>query len=195
MKVNTLLSMFLVGGMLGGCVAEASDVLEEEVAAEDVAAKQDPLAIYQFPQWYSNTCQVNGLTFLCCPGNTFMIGARLDQGRLKCAAGFDSGTMGAPFVDGQDGIGNTLATQRRGMHACPWGSIMVGMNVERNDLLCRNYAGINQYTSEKVDGGTQDNVGHVCEPANGTPPLGAIHYHGRAMTGIHVINNWFLCAL
>lgn len=72
------------------------------------------------------------------------------------------------------------ATQRNGMHSCPVGAFVMGVHLERNELLCSSSFGGYQATDEVVDNSTQmtgwhpdgDGTMHGC-PA------------GMAVTGVY----------
>jgi hypothetical protein len=82
-------------------------------------------------------------------------------------------------------------TVRNGMKACPLGSYMKGYHLSQNKTACCWYDASNKSIDSRVDTGTQSSrqfigrgcamiTAHICE-------------QDRAMEGIHVGNNWFLC--
>jgi len=102
-----------------------------------------------------------------------MIGAHVDNNVFKCAQLQTS--PGYRYLD--------AGTQRNGMHACPYGSVMAGLHVDRNLLACQLPG--TPVTSEYVDGNpaTQDGYPmHVCGSG------------GYGMSGIRVDYNLFTCA-
>jgi hypothetical protein len=72
-------------------------------------------------------------------------------------------------------------TGRNGMHSCPWGTFVVGINVGSNLLLCSSDFG--GFSMEIVDGSNASKwqFMHACPD-------------GMAMTGIHVGANLLACA-
>ena len=102
-----------------------------------------------------------------------MIGAHLDRNVFKCAQ--LTQVASGPFID--------FGTLRNGMHACPYGAIMIGFHRNKNYLACQ-YPGPS-VASEYVDGNpaTLDSYPmHVCWSAQ------------YAMSGIHDDHNQFTCA-
>jgi hypothetical protein len=78
---------------------------------------------------------------------------------------------------------DTGATQRSGMHACPTGSYLRGVDVSQNHFTCCHDAGpapTLQPRNEIVDTSTQDEGMHTCGSA-------------RFMTGFHNDQNLVLC--
>jgi hypothetical protein len=98
--------------------------------------------------------------------------------------------------------GNNPPTVRNNMHSCPPGSIVTGVNVAANQLLCLNtfvtLSG-NLTTAERVDTGVQANnqwppdAVTRAEYAYSGPTM---HWCGpdQYVTGVHVLNNSFNCA-
>lgn len=78
-----------------------------------------------------------------------------------------------------------LATQRKGMHACPVGYFVVGAHVNKNAFLCSKALGSYQASQEYIDG---DNEPRYRRHGMHTCRL------GYAVTGMHVSKNWLLCA-
>jgi hypothetical protein len=108
----------------------------------------------------------------CCQPGSAMIGVRDDQNVWKCIT-LDS-VMGEPFLD--------MGTQRFDMHACPLGSVMLGMHAAFNYLACE-FPGT-PVSSEFVDGNpaTQDEFPmHVCSAG--------------VMTGVRLDRNEFTCGM
>jgi len=99
----------------------------------------------------------------------------------------------AEFVDG-----NTPPTVRNNMHSCPSFSIITGVNVAANHLLCLGGfidAGGPLTTAERVDLGSQWPPDAVTRAAYAyTGPT--MHWCGpdQYVTGIDVLNNRFNCA-
>lgn len=69
-------------------------------------------------------------------------------------------------------------TQRNGMHSCPIGQFVLGVQAEKNYLLCAPLPG--NPVTEIVDRGTQERGMHAC-------PM------GMAMTGLQVADNLLAC--
>lgn len=100
------------------------------------------------------------------------------------------------FIDG-----NNPPTVRNNMHSCPPGSIVTGINVAANQLLCTGPFENGQgflTVNERVDSGSTatnqwppDAVTRAAH--NYTGPT--MHWCGpnRFMTGVHVLNNAFNC--
>lgn len=78
-------------------------------------------------------------------------------------------------------------TQRNGMHSCPPGQFVVGVRVDRNQLLCSGEFGGYTTTQETVQQGgarrinSQSHGMHACT-------------EGMGMTGLHVTRNLVACA-
>jgi len=85
------------------------------------------------------------------------------------------------IVDGR----TTPVTVRHAMHSCPPGRYVVGVRVDRNELLCSSDFPAPQPSQEYVNG---DN-----EPANQRQGMHACSA-GSGVTGLHVANNWLSCA-
>jgi hypothetical protein len=94
-----------------------------------------------------------------------MIGARTDNNLFKCAP--LASTAGAIHLD--------TSTQRNGMHSCPYGEVMVGLDLNANNLACQTLPP-NTITTERIDTGTEDEYPmHVCDSL----------IPGSAMSGIN----------
>jgi hypothetical protein len=136
----------------------------------------------------------------CTPGFA-MSGAHVSTNVFLCND--EDGALGAEVVDAPEyGFAPTLVlgpngtyewveewvkltngTQRDGMHACPFGSVMTGLQVTLNELLCAPHESAPPgatWTEIVDDGQTQRDGMHAC-PA------------GFVMTGIEVGENHFLC--
>jgi hypothetical protein len=89
---------------------------------------------------------------------------------------------------------NTPPTVRNNMHACPWGSIVTGVDVAQNWLLCMgDFRG--EVFDERVVSGAlwpPDQVTRVAHNYTGAaiPWCGP----GRFVTGVHAANRSFSCA-
>jgi hypothetical protein len=98
--------------------------------------------------------------------------------------------------------GNNPPTVRNNMHSCPRGSIVTGVNVAANQLLClNNFVDIAGFltTGERVDTGVRadnqwppDAVTRAAYAYAGP----TMHWCGpdQYMTGVHVLDNSFNCA-
>jgi hypothetical protein len=82
----------------------------------------------------------------------------------------------AEIVDG----GPTPTTARHGMHACPLGYYITGIDVGNNILLCDNLGTGYQESDEIVDNSSQDFSMHACPD-------------GQVMSGFHEAKNLLLC--
>ena len=69
-------------------------------------------------------------------------------------------------------------TQRNQMHSCPVGQFIIGVQENKNRLLC--LAGKGDFAHEVVDGTTQEQNMHACPP-------------GMAMTGLQASKNLLAC--
>jgi len=112
----------------------------------------------------------------CCPSGYALRGAHVDQNRFLCRR--VSQANEDCFVD--------HATPRSGMHACPEGTYMRGLRADRNQLTCcyDGTLGGQPFSSEAADTSTQIQGMQAC-PAQ---PV-------TVMTGIHLGQNRFLCAM
>src|SRR5689334_20165141 len=70
-------------------------------------------------------------------------------------------------------------TQRNGMHSCPAGQFVMGVQVTKNLLICASLPG--NSAAEIVDKTTQEQGMHACPP-------------GTAMTGLQASKNLLACA-
>ena len=93
-------------------------------------------------------------------------------------------------------------TVRNNMHACPAGSIVTGVHVARNQLLC-----LGRFVDPRGNMTRNERVDQGARPDNQWPPDAvtraahaytgpAMHWCGpnRYVTGVHVANNAFSCA-
>jgi hypothetical protein len=129
---------------------------------------------------YGTQCTVGGTTMHCCPFNTVMVGARVDQNVFKCAWLTHNDANGAIVLD--------TGTQCEGMHCCPTGSMMVGLRADKNQLACQYVNG--ELPTDYLDGNppTEDAFPmHVCPGWTGTGPS------TFAMAGIRIDKNEFTC--
>ena len=127
-------------------------------------------------------CRIGSAVMHCCPpiqinGQDYrsaMIGANVDQNIFKCRP-MIIGPNDQTFLDS--------GTQRLGMHACPQGSLMIGLRANANLLGCYTSShGVLATWDEYVDAGTQDNNMHVCREDQ-----------RYAMVGIRIDRNQFIC--
>jgi hypothetical protein len=121
---------------------------------------------------YGNQC--NGMH--CCASGKAMAGVHVGRNTFICRDMVDPANETC-FVD--------TNTQRANMHACPAGTYMHGLHVDQNLLTCcyDRTVGPQPFSSEGIDTGTQAQGMHACVP----DPF-------SVMTGIHVGNNFLLCA-
>jgi hypothetical protein len=147
-------------------------------------------------------CTVGGVSMHCCPGGTFMIGARIDQNVFKCATigGFNTGLMGDIFLDPPAGQPAKQCVDSNGlsMHCCPQNqgnaTVMVGLRADENILACQqirnDFVGRDSLAVFDPNPGnspTQDAYPmHVCPP----PPPNQTSY---GMAGIRIDHNEFVC--
>jgi hypothetical protein len=148
------------------------------------------------PFLYDNgtVCNIDGLSFHCCPKGMVMTGAHLNNNRFKCAL-LNGGFTGKHL----DGPGQNTNTGRNNMHSCPKGEVMFGyyrgsavLNYVDEFLACALPSP--KVVFEQVDGNpaTSDGQMHICPEK--APDNSPIVNPGRfAMTGIHAANNRFNC--
>lgn len=186
-----ILILITVGsGFVAGCDGQPVD---------DTEAQQSALLLAKAQGDAESSCIFNGVSMLCCkrPNGTIqaMVGYHADSGYIKCAQLIEP-IVGAAFVDGPNGP-NGFATQRAGMHACPLGSVMLGIDPINNNFICQQ---LEHSVTEAVDGPSNAaqvfvpaGVGwmHVCPPANASS---SGFYTGKAMSGVRIDMNQFLCA-
>jgi hypothetical protein len=79
-----------------------------------------------------------------------------------------------------DGGPDNPTTARKGMHACPVGYYMTGIDVSNNAFLCNNLGSGYQESQEVVDSSTEDFSMHACP-------------NGQVMSGFHDGRNLLLC--
>ena len=103
----------------------------------------------------------------CCPPGMAMTGAHIASNTFKCAP--IHGGLSHAYLDWGScaGLFGATCTQRNGMHACKQGTVMVGVNVGINQLICAQPSEGVQF--EYVDGGTQDGFMHVCARGSDEP--------------------------
>lgn len=139
----------------------------------------------------SSACLVGDVWMHCCPPGNAMVGVRLDQNVFKCAQLQNASGAIVPdystyrAVNGPNADGTSTAYY---MHACPFGSVMVGYHEDLDILACQQipaYTISDGITGELVDTGTADNWPmHTCESTA----------HAYAMSGIDPANNLLACA-
>ncbi len=144
-------------------------------------------------------CTVNGVSMHCCPGGSFMIGARIDQNVFKCATSGQA-LSGTIFTDPPAGQPAKQCVSDSGvsMHCCPQlngvATVMVGLRADENILACQQVKNdfVGQNSNAVFDGDpphapTEDSYPmHVCPP----PPQGQSSY---GLAGIRIDQNEFVC--
>lgn len=78
-------------------------------------------------------------------------------------------------------------TQRNGMHSCPAGQFVVGVRVDRNQLLCSGEFGGYTPTQETVQQGGARRIDSQSHGMHACP-------EGMGVTGLHVTRNLVACA-
>ena len=92
--------------------------------------------------------------------------------------------MGAPLANATGAITLDAGTQRNGMHACPYGQVMVGLRLDQNLLACQALPA-NTVSSEWVDSSTHDAYPlHACGAA----------FPSGLMSGIRADQDRLTCA-
>ncbi|WP_431052099.1 hypothetical protein [Roseateles sp. L2-2] len=102
----------------------------------------------------------------------YMVGLHVKDNKFLCAK------MGSEHYTARD----DFSTRRQGMHACPVGSAMVGINVNHDVLRCAVPVDgriLHPETERAADWGSRSGM-HSCPP-------------GWVMTGVHVNNNIHMC--
>jgi hypothetical protein len=80
----------------------------------------------------------------------------------------------------QEVVDGSPATARQGMHTCPIGLYMTGIDVGNNLFLCASIGGGYQQSQETVDSSSVDFGMHACP-------------NGQVMSGFHEGRNLLLC--
>jgi hypothetical protein len=82
--------------------------------------------------------QRNGLH--ACRLGDFVRGLDADRNILLCGPPPRKGSaIGTEFIDGNNEPPHQITIQGSTMHACPHGRALTGINIRRNEFLCRDY--------------------------------------------------------
>jgi hypothetical protein len=164
-------------------------------APEDHSQTQSQ-AIQQQGTFYDRgtQCTYGGVQMHCCPGGSFMIGARVDENVFKCSWSAQK-LSDTVFIDRSTQCAAPSGT----MHCCPQlngiATVMVGLRADQNILACQqveaDYVGYDSTATIDANPPTQDGFPmHVCTGQTTTPPTIGSPY---AMAGISIAENAFTC--
>jgi hypothetical protein len=148
-------------------------------------------AFYDFGDTQCTVTLPNGnlaTTMHCCPSGMAMVGLyNSGAGTFKCKA--FPGVADGRFLDTATQRSFTIGSSSTTMHACPLGSVMVGLHAGLNRFACQWSERFIRW--EYRDDGTQDTEGAGFMPP---PPVMHTCSLGFAMSGAHLGQNKFGCA-